>query len=420
MREVVQSIADGNVLYYARRGDYDTNAEVPFVVPPEPLTLPNHQLSEIDSIGIAVTSYLSSVGELYGEDETVRRLLDAGKPEIILGDLDSSNYLFVRPDLIVTPGGFKICEIETSPFGLALADILNKAYASAGFETIVGTSQPSETIREGLPDVGTIVYSPKTAAYRGQLTYLSDHVFPDGGDWDVARIDEIDQSNLSSVYRAFYLSEYDTDDSVRQLLDDTEISSSIIPGLTPQLEEKAVMALIWDKRWEAYFAKSLGEATLGFLRATIPPTWIVGEEEYFAPGLPYGVAQISDLAGLSRSKRTFVLKPSHGSWSEGVEFLHEKSQAKALELIERAAKDSAKVHIVQEFHKPQKNAFKIDTPAGSSTVQAKVRITPYFSALAADFGELIGIKATACENTDYIHASSTSINTAIAKGRNKS
>lgn len=44
-------------------------------------------------------------------------------------------------------------------------------------------------------------------------------------------------------------------------------------------------------------------------------------------------------------------------------------------------------------------------------MQGRVRLTPYFT---PENGKLVAIKATACENTDYIHAASNSINTAVA------
>lgn len=44
---------------------------------------------------------------------------------------------------------------------------------------------------------------------------------------------------------------------------------------------------------------------------------------------------------------------------------------------------------------------------------AKVRLTPYFN---PGNNRLIAIKATGCANTDYIHATTASVNTAVAEG----
>ena len=48
-------------------------------------------------------------------------------------------------------------------------------------------------------------------------------------------------------------------------------------------------------------------------------------------------------------------------------------------------------------------------------MKAKVRVTPYFSYQPGNKGELIAAKVTGCENTEYIHASTASINTAIVQ-----
>lgn len=48
-------------------------------------------------------------------------------------------------------------------------------------------------------------------------------------------------------------------------------------------------------------------------------------------------------------------------------------------------------------------------------MRARIRITPYFSMTAGNEGQLIAIKATGCQDTNYIHASTASINTAVAQ-----
>lgn len=192
---------------------------------------------------------------------------------------------------------------------------------------------------------------------------------------------------------------------------------NILPSPTPHMEEKAILALLWDRRFESYFKNELGEGGFNHLREVIPPSWVVGEEEFFALGLPSGVSSSIDLARLSRSRRAFVLKPSgfrnNASWSEGVKFLHKKSsQAAALAL--REALDDSALHIVQQFIKADQLPMTYeDSENGAIPMSARVRLTPYYSMTPGKEGQLIAIKATGCENTDLIHASSVSINTAV-------
>lgn len=120
------------------------------------------------------------------------------------------------------------------------------------------------------------------------------------------------------------------------------------------MEEKAILAFIWDKRFEGYLKSRLGMAAFTHLRDVIPPNWIVGQEKHFAPGLPGNMDSSLGLATLSRSKRAFVLKSSgfgdSSSWGEGVNFLHRTSNARTVELLRSALQDRTSLYVVQEFN----------------------------------------------------------------------
>lgn len=74
------------------------------------------------------------------------------------------------------------------------------------------------------------------------------------------------------------------------------------------------------------------------------------------------------------------------------------------------------LYIVQEFRKGKEIPLVYDDKANrkSSEMKARIRITPYFSMVDSNKGRLVAIKATGCENTNYIHASTSSINTAVS------
>lgn len=352
----------------------------------------------------------------------MRAILDTGKPQIFVGD-NPAHYLFVRPDLIITKGGFAICEIETSPFGLALAEILNQAYQNQGFETLVAAGSLSEHVRQNTPIEGNIIFSKKTQAYSGQMTFLADRVFSGNGrNWNAQKADNLTPSTTLTIYRGFYLNEYLSDPAIKILLDRQIVDNDrIIPSLTPHMEEKAILSLIYDKRFEEYLRKKLGDTSFKHLRAVIPPTWIVGQEQFFSPGMPNNILSSIGLAGLSRSKRTFVLKSSgfseNSSWSEGIHFLQKKSADKTLQLLHEAETDKTGLYIIQEFKKGVNIPMNYESDNGKTDIfmSARVRLTPYFSITDDNKdGKLIAIKATGCENTDFIHATSTSINTAVS------
>ncbi len=418
MKEALEACMGDHAIYSARRKEYDTGQKIPFRVSPTPFVLDDVQKKEVMAIGSDVVSYFSAIDILYKTDERAKKVLDTGKPEIVLGDAEkSSEYLFVRPDLIITPHGFSICEIETSPFGLALAEILNKGYQQEGFETMVDNGTLPGYVQNNTPVEGRIIYSNKTSSYSGQMSYLAEEIFSNSHRTWKAQ-DTQQEIGDKDVYRGFYLADAMTDPELNLLLRSHNNKRNIIPSITPHMEEKANLAFIWDKRFEEYFKRELGEGAFAHLRDVIPPTWIVGQEEYFAPGLPNGYTHTIDLANLSKAKRTYVLKPSgfgeKASWAEGVQFLHKKSAVQVKEIVSNTQQDSSMIHVVQEFTKGDKIPMEYTADDGEIvTMQAKIRLTPYFSTASGQEGNLVAIKATGCENTDFIHASSVSINTAV-------
>ena len=246
---------------------------------------------------------------MYHKNEAVRLLLDRGKPDRYKNVKDV-RYLFLRPDLILTEEGFAICEIETSPFGLALAEVLNDAYGNLNYNPIIDQNQLKNYMQHQTNKYGIITYSNKVQAFKGQLGYLSDNIF--GGNdrqWQTKNI-SMDQNEVTpdeEIYRAFYLNEQFNDPNVKKFLDE---KYSHVPSETPQFEEKALLAFIWDKRFIDFFKKKLGETGFNILRKAIPKTWIIGQEEYVDGGLPNGYTKSVDLGQIGKGNREYVLKES--------------------------------------------------------------------------------------------------------------
>ncbi len=417
MRPQLEAVVGNHGIYEARRDEYRTGQKIPFRVSPTPLVLSPEQKKEVGKIGPDITGYFRAIDELHKTDERVREILDTNKPAIFLVDTPI-DYLFLRPDMVITPKGFSINEVETSPFGLALAEMLNRGYRGEGFETMVGDTALTDHVHASTPATGEIIYTPHTQQYAGQMTFLADEVFS-GNDrrWTASPAKER-KDTPGSVYRGFYLSEYDSDPDVKLLLESKIAGKqSISPSPTPHMEEKAVLSFIWDKRFENHLRERLGPAAFNHLRGVIPPTWIVGQEQFFAPGMPNNMDTSLGLATLSRSKRTFVLKSSgfdaSSSWAQGVHFLHEKSAVDSYEILTNAQKARG-LHVIQEFTGGLSTPMNYDEDGNITPMSAKIRLTPYFSAKGKKEGELVAIKATGCERTDYIHAGSSSINTAVA------
>lgn len=397
-------------LYDIRRKEYQNcGSELPFRVSPFPLKISDEQEKELLNLGNVICAYMEAVIRLYHTNEIAKSILDRGKFNIFLRT-QKPQYFFLRPDLIVTPDGFKICELETSIFGLALAEILNQVYRD--YDTII----PQNTLRHfftlATPSHGTIAYSNRVKAFQGQLHFLAEQIFS-GKDrnWKASLVSE-EFLQTENIYRAFYSSDYMTEENVRALVNH---QPKFIPTLTPQFEEKAILAFLWDKRFLRYFEQELGMAGYHYLRKVIPPTWIVGEEANFKLGMPNGVMTSSEIAELPKGKRKLVLKKSgDSSWGEGITFLHKVSHEKANERL-KMAHNSKDLYIIQEFHEGERMDMKYFSNTEFLDMKAKIRITPYYSFIEESRGKMIAIKATACESTDYIHGTTNSINTSVSR-----
>lgn len=414
MRENLESLGDGYNWYRVRRPEFATREQIPFRVSPQPLWLTQAQVREMLAIGSSVTDFVQAVDELYREESEARNILDRGKPAIFCQDREA-RYLFVRPDLIFTDTGLKVCEVETSPFGLALAELLNRGYRQAGFDTVVEEGTLASYLHAHTPSHGLIVYSNNTASYAGQMAFLADKVLSgEGRKWQAEGADYA-VGREGTIYRGFYLYEFLQDMFVRAIINDQieNGEKGIIPTLTPYLEEKAILALLWDRRWQDFLTKRLGRATFHHLQEVVLPTWVVGEDQHFVLGVP-------DLVALPRSRRAWVLKKSgfspYSSWSEGVDFLNKKSKANARSLLEIAYGDKNSLYIIQQFRASR--YFEVcyeDRREGLVPMRAKFRITPYFSVARGTEGQLIAIKATGREKTDYLHTTTDSVNMAVAQ-----
>lgn len=419
MRDRIEQIMGDTEIYKARVDEFKTADKVPFRVSPTPFILTPDQKREIENIGTDVVAYFKTINELYSINNEVREILDKGKQDLFLMQ-KPTKYLFIRPDIIITDEGFRICEIETSPFGLALAEVLNKAYSQGGFETMVTEDALLKLVQAHTPSDGRIIFSTKTESFKGQMTFLAEQVFSgDNRNWTAEKAGDGDSNSLDNIYRGFYLGEYASDDTIRSFLEQCiEKGKKMLPSLTPHIEEKAILAFIWDKRFEKYLKDQLGITVFNNLREVIPPNWIVGQEKHFALGLPNNMFSSTGLASLSNSKRAFVLKPSgfkgSSSWGEGVSFLHQKSSINTLQLLNSALTDQTSLHVIQEFKKGAKIPISYTDKQGKPQyMSAKIRLTPYFSAVSGDEGRLVAIKATGRENTDFIHGSLDSVNTAV-------
>ena len=108
-----------------------------------------------------------------------------------------------------------------------------------------------------------------------------------------------------------------------------------------------------------------------------------------------------------------------------MKFLHRLSGKKAVEDIKTAMEDKNHLYIMQEFRQGQiVNMTYFDQDENGHNIfknmNARIRITPYFAYTKKNKGKMIAVKVTGCEpTTDYIHAGTHSINTAVIEDKER-
>lgn len=414
IKDTLHGLASQHKFYVARNAKYDTGLHLPFRISSTPLTLSEREKDLILKLGPALVAFMQVCDSLYRTESSLQGLL-ASINMNSTQELSPSQYLFYRPDLLLTTEGFLMCEIETSPFGLGLSHLLNSAYNSEGFKTMVKPEALKNYVSSRFDSGGSIVFSDKTKAYVGQLEYLAENVFStDQHQWSVKHASQVADEN--TIYRAHYIHEILHDDAIRSIYTKNQ-TRDVYPSLTRHMEEKMLLSLLWDERYQSQINQYVSSDKLELLRTIVPYTWVVGHEQYMLPSSRgKKPIKLEDLLSLNRSRRRFVLKVSgfskDSSWAEGVYFLHKLSKANLAKLIQSVVGRKDCVYIIQEFREGQKEKLEYIGDNGELIkMNGRVRITPYYGAKE---GELLTIKATMCEGTERIHASSDSINTAVA------
>lgn len=384
-------------------------ARLPFRIAAEPFALPPALAENLPLYGKALAGYYNACNALIDDlpaDHVWSRRLNHHKPRFLL-DMPRGKHLFIRPDFLLTEGEPVVTEIETSPFGLGLSHYLNDAYPGSTLD-----DSPALVRRfEGLGSV-CFGYTPYTERYRGQFAYFAAYLRGHGIDADTAPMEQVRLNGavrangraFDTLYRGFYLHE----------ADEAMLHGNVMPNGNPQIEEKAVMGMLWDDELEPTLRASLGD-DYDVLRRIIPPTFVV--DGVPPRNFPAELRTWEDLAALPRSQRTFVLKTSgfspSGSWGKGVTFLEKLSHAACAETLAEALRSEHELFVVQQFRKGAHFSQEYFDFHGADfrTMRGRVRFTPYFS---TDDGALLTSKITMCENTDCVHAMVDSINSPVS------
>jgi hypothetical protein len=359
--------------------------------------------AELEALGPRLRAFYRACNTLYRHSVAgkqpgwVAGYLDAGKPRELIELSRSERFKsalphVIRPDVILSDGGFFVSELDSVPGGIGLTGWLGKTYGELGDDIVGGPYGMMEGFAAILGERGAVVVSEESATYRPEMEWLGAQC-----GFRVMRPEEI--TFESRIYRFFELFDLPNVPNAWGML-----NGDVTPPPKPQLEEKMLLALLWMPQLEAFWREHLGPETAEYLRRVVPRTWIVD-----ATPLPphamipeLGINDWRQMARFSQKQRELVLKVSgfheHAWGARGVYVGHDLSAGEWAEAIERAlASYPSSPYVLQRFEKSrlvEAQYFGFDTGV-ARPFKGRVRLCPYYF-VAGDAVKLGGVLATIC------------------------
>jgi hypothetical protein len=378
-------------------------------IAPEAFALPQELAGKLEALGPQLAAFYRACNTLYRhslqgkQPKWIAEYLDAGKPQRLL-EISRSDRIkshiprVIRPDVILDDEHFFITELDSVPGGIGLTGWLGKTYAELGDDVIGGATGMMDGFSQAMQIEKhplTVVVSEESATYRPEMEWLGQQV-----GFRVMRPEEVNGRDArSTIYRFFELFDLDNIPNGWEI-----IGGNVTPPPKPQLEEKALFALLWMEQLRPFWREMLGEGTLESLQEHLPQTWIVD-----ATPLPphavvagLGINDWREMGKFSQKQRELVLKISgfheHAWGSRGVYVGHDLPAKEWAEAIEQAlASFPQHPFVLQRFEKSklvETRYFDFDVNE-VRTFSGRVRLCPYYFVIG-DAVKLGGILATIC------------------------
>ncbi len=407
---------------------------------PEPFWLSPQTFAAIEQLGPDLVKFYRALASLYQRSARgtapafIAEYLDLGKPETIV-KLGRQNRFksdipgVIRPDLILTEGGFIATELDSVPGGMGFVGAMAQAYCELGYDTVGETDGMPAALAAMLESASgkkrpmtAIVVSAEANDYRAELTWLAGAMSSHGfGDVSVCRPEDIvfteealfvrladgEEKKLDVLYRNFEL--FDLLNVAKQelmLYAARHNRVKMTPPPKAHLEEKLAFALLDHPALAKLWKAELGDA-FERLRAIFPGTWILDPRP-----LPPQAAIVdlvaaceplrewSQLVPLGKSEREFVVKPSGFSelaWgSRGVKVANDLTKEEWQAALDDALASYPKTpYVLQRFHKGRRVKVPyFDRKTDEITnLDGRVRLCPYYFVIG-DGVRLGGILAT--------------------------
>lgn len=401
---------------------------------PAAFPLPPKLAAELESLGRVLLQFYRSINLLYRksvegvEPPWVSEWLDRGKPAELIriqrsAALRNDVPRVIRPDLLITEGGFSVTELDSVPGGIGLTAWLNHIYSELGDSILGGADGMLRGFKSIFGDAPRthIVISEEAATYRPEMVWLAEQLGSDR--FRVRDGNFTDFPDGDAVYRFFELFDLPNVPNSSGLLRDAVAKRrQLTPPPKPIFEEKMVFALLWNRRLRDFWRKSLGQSFFDRLLRLVPYTWLVD------PALlpPHGAIpelNLTDwrqLEELSQRQRDLILKVSgfspHAWGARGVYLGSDLSHSDWAAAVRQAiASFPVSPFVLQRYHKPELvSAQWFDFERERVTaMRGRVRLCPYYfvsGEAERARARLGGVLATICPaNKKIIHGMTEAI-----------
>lgn len=395
-------------------------AEKDFLLSPTPLPLEPALVEELGKLGHRLLVFQRACNELYHRSLAgkapawIAEYLDAGKPPDLLEFARRKQFRaalpeVIRPDLLLTPGGFAITELDSVPGGIGLTAWLAETYAAAGHDVLGGGGGMIAGFRSVLGKKADILVSDESATYRPEMEWCAETVNRGNADatWRVSRAEDYGGAGgftaTGTAYRFFELFDLPNIPAARRLMDAAAAGSvRVTPPFKPWMEEKLWLALFWSRPLREYWRRELSERNFLRLQEHVPMSWVLDPaplpHHAVIPGLE--ISDWRELAAFSQKQRDLVLKVSGFSpqaWgSRGVVVGSDVPGGEWAAAVEGAlAEFSSGPRVLMRFaHTKLVEHPYFDPATGDVRVmRGRARLCPYYF-VAEDRAHLGGVLAT--------------------------
>jgi hypothetical protein len=366
---------------------------------PAPFPLGEALARELDSLGRVLLQFYRAVSLLYrrsyeGKSPAwIAELLDQGKPADLIALQRHPGFRnevprVIRPDVLLTEGGFAISELDSVPGGIGLTQWLNQTYSAQGDTVIGGADGMKDGFASIFGDAARVhlVVSEESAGYRPEMEWLADLLGRSTFNVQLSTFNDFAPGD--AVYRFFELFDLTNVANSKRIFElGVEKQIRVTPPPKPIFEEKLLFSLLWNRNLRAFWRQELGEAFLNRLLRVIPQTWVL-DPAPLPPHAAYPGLDLTDwtqLKTLSQRDRDLILKVSgysEDAWgARGVFLGSDLSTADWSAAVDRAlAAFPRSPHVLQRFHRPRvvESAYFDFATNQVVPMPGRVRLCPYY------------------------------------------